>query len=108
MKGHPSLTPPRPAPVRRPAGRSAILRVRPPAPRDRLVAGLRRHLSHALRPQCGSRRIRPQASVEFDLDGPEAVTSAARELERSGYDLLHRPRTEPWAKRSRGSSQLKA
>jgi catechol 2,3-dioxygenase-like lactoylglutathione lyase family enzyme len=41
-------------------------------------------------------RIRPQASVEFDLDGPEAVTSAARELERSGYELLHGPRTEPW------------
>jgi catechol 2,3-dioxygenase-like lactoylglutathione lyase family enzyme len=41
-------------------------------------------------------RTRPQASVEFDLDSPEAVASAARELERSGYELLHGPRTEPW------------
>jgi catechol 2,3-dioxygenase-like lactoylglutathione lyase family enzyme len=41
-------------------------------------------------------RTRPQASVEFDLDGPEAVASAARELERSGSELLHGPRTEPW------------
>jgi catechol 2,3-dioxygenase-like lactoylglutathione lyase family enzyme len=41
-------------------------------------------------------RLRPQASVEFDLDGPEAVTSAVAELERDGYELLHGPRTEPW------------
>ena len=41
-------------------------------------------------------RIRPQASVEFDIEDPGAVTSAAHELERSGYELLHGARTEPW------------
>ena len=41
-------------------------------------------------------RIRPQASVEFDLESPEAVSRAASELERSGYELLHSARTEPW------------
>jgi catechol 2,3-dioxygenase-like lactoylglutathione lyase family enzyme len=41
-------------------------------------------------------RVRPQASVEFDVESPEAVGSAATELERSGFDLLHGPREEPW------------
>jgi hypothetical protein len=41
-------------------------------------------------------RIRPQASVEFDLESPEAVSRAASQLERSGYELLHSARTEPW------------
>jgi catechol 2,3-dioxygenase-like lactoylglutathione lyase family enzyme len=41
-------------------------------------------------------RVRPQASVEFDLEKPEAVASAALELERSGYQLVHGPREEPW------------
>jgi catechol 2,3-dioxygenase-like lactoylglutathione lyase family enzyme len=41
-------------------------------------------------------KISPQASVEFDLDTPDAVASAADELERRGYELLHRPRREPW------------
>src|SRR6478672_4857642 len=41
-------------------------------------------------------RIRPQASVEFDLESPEAVSEAASELERSGHELIHGARTEPW------------
>jgi catechol 2,3-dioxygenase-like lactoylglutathione lyase family enzyme len=41
-------------------------------------------------------RVRPQASVEFDVETPEAVANAARELEASGYQLLHGPREEPW------------
>ncbi len=41
-------------------------------------------------------RVRPQASVEFDVDRPETVATAADELERSGYQLVHGARTEPW------------
>jgi catechol 2,3-dioxygenase-like lactoylglutathione lyase family enzyme len=35
----------------------------------------------------------PQASIEFEVDDVEA---AASELERKGYRLVHKPRTEPW------------
>jgi hypothetical protein len=38
----------------------------------------------------------PQASIEFEVDGPEAVAAAAVELQASGYELLHPARTEPW------------
>jgi catechol 2,3-dioxygenase-like lactoylglutathione lyase family enzyme len=38
----------------------------------------------------------PQASVEFDVADPDAVRAAARELERSGFELLHDAREEPW------------
>lgn len=38
----------------------------------------------------------PQASVEFEVETPEAVANAATELEQAGYRLLHRERTEPW------------
>ena len=38
----------------------------------------------------------PQASLEFELAGPEAVADGAAELEASGYTLLHGARTEPW------------
>lgn len=41
-------------------------------------------------------RIRPQASVEFDVESADAVAQAADELERSGYELLHGAREEPW------------
>jgi hypothetical protein len=41
-------------------------------------------------------RTRPQASVEFDVESPDAVADAAEELIRSGYDLLHGARREPW------------
>ena len=38
----------------------------------------------------------PQVSIEFDVADTAAVGSAARELEESGFELLHPPRTEPW------------
>ena len=38
----------------------------------------------------------PQVSIEFDVDSAAAVMSAVEELEAAGYELLHRPRTEPW------------
>lgn len=41
-------------------------------------------------------RIRPQASIEFDVDSAEAVATAAAELEGKGYELLHGAREEPW------------
>jgi hypothetical protein len=47
-------------------------------------------------PERPADRTRPQASVEFDLESPEAVSRAASELERSGYELLHSARQEPW------------
>jgi catechol 2,3-dioxygenase-like lactoylglutathione lyase family enzyme len=41
-------------------------------------------------------RARPQASVEFDVESPEAVAAAADELEQAGFELVHRARQEPW------------
>jgi catechol 2,3-dioxygenase-like lactoylglutathione lyase family enzyme len=38
----------------------------------------------------------PQASIEFDVADAAAVGPAARELEQAGFELLHRPRKEPW------------
>lgn len=38
----------------------------------------------------------PQVSIEFDLEGPDAVAAAARELQERGHTLLHEARTEPW------------
>jgi catechol 2,3-dioxygenase-like lactoylglutathione lyase family enzyme len=38
----------------------------------------------------------PQASIEFEVDHPEAVETAAAELQAAGYELLHQARTEPW------------
>ena len=38
----------------------------------------------------------PQASIEFEVAGPDAVATAASELRAAGYELLHGPRTEPW------------
>jgi hypothetical protein len=35
-------------------------------------------------------------SIEFDVADAGAVDQAARELERSGYELLHPAREEPW------------
>src|ERR671930_1631214 len=34
-------------------------------------------------------RARPQASVEFDVESPEAVAAGAGELERAGFELVH-------------------
>ncbi len=41
-------------------------------------------------------RVVPQASIEFEVDAPEAVAAAAADLQARGYDLLHPARTEPW------------
>jgi catechol 2,3-dioxygenase-like lactoylglutathione lyase family enzyme len=41
-------------------------------------------------------RARPQASVEFEVESPEAVAGAADELQRAGFELLHGSRREPW------------
>lgn len=38
----------------------------------------------------------PQVSIEFDVGDAAAVGSAAEELMRAGYELLHTPRQEPW------------
>lgn len=38
----------------------------------------------------------PQASIEFEVADPEAVTAATEELRAAGYDLLHSARKEPW------------
>ncbi len=47
-------------------------------------------------PEWPANRTVPQASVEFEVSGVEAVAEAAAELERAGYELLHPARTEPW------------
>jgi hypothetical protein len=47
-------------------------------------------------PQWPADRVVPQASVEFELESPEAVGPAAQELRRSGFELLHDARIEPW------------
>jgi catechol 2,3-dioxygenase-like lactoylglutathione lyase family enzyme len=41
-------------------------------------------------------RVVPQASIEFEVAGADAVTAAGAELEAAGYELLHPARTEPW------------
>ncbi len=38
----------------------------------------------------------PQATLEFEVADPGAVAAAAGELEDSGHQLIHGPRTEPW------------
>jgi catechol 2,3-dioxygenase-like lactoylglutathione lyase family enzyme len=38
----------------------------------------------------------PQASVEFEVEDPDAVQIAADELKEKGFTLLHDARTEPW------------
>lgn len=38
----------------------------------------------------------PQASIEFEVADPEAVTAATEELQQAGHELLHAPRKEPW------------
>jgi hypothetical protein len=47
-------------------------------------------------PEWPADRIVPQASVEFEVEDPDAVARASAELERAGYELLHPARTEPW------------
>jgi catechol 2,3-dioxygenase-like lactoylglutathione lyase family enzyme len=38
----------------------------------------------------------PQATIEFEVAGPEAVEAGARELEAAGHEILHGARLEPW------------
>ena len=38
----------------------------------------------------------PQATVEFEVDDPQAVAAGADELEAGGYRLIHAARIEPW------------
>lgn len=47
-------------------------------------------------PEWPADRKVPQASIEFDVKDPAAVTAAGEELRRAGYELLHPARTEPW------------
>jgi catechol 2,3-dioxygenase-like lactoylglutathione lyase family enzyme len=47
-------------------------------------------------PEWPSDRMTPQASIEFDVESPDAVSRAASELEGRGYELLHGARQEPW------------
>ena len=39
---------------------------------------------------------RPQATLEFEVETPDAVSDAATELITQGYTLVHQARTEPW------------
>jgi hypothetical protein len=41
-------------------------------------------------------RPKPQVSIEFELESPDAVEAGAAELAERGYAPLHPPRTEPW------------
>jgi catechol 2,3-dioxygenase-like lactoylglutathione lyase family enzyme len=41
-------------------------------------------------------RTVPQVSVEFEVEDPDAVGSAAEELRQHGFTLLHEAREEPW------------
>jgi catechol 2,3-dioxygenase-like lactoylglutathione lyase family enzyme len=47
-------------------------------------------------PEWPAGRPIPQVSIEFDVEDAAAVASAAKELELTGHELLHQPRTEPW------------
>ncbi len=38
----------------------------------------------------------PTATIEFDLDSPEAVADAAAEMESRGFRLVHPSKTEEW------------
>ena len=46
--------------------------------------------------QWPSERPVPQVSIEVDVADAAAVAPAARELEQTGYELLHGPREQPW------------
>ena len=43
-----------------------------------------------------SDRVVPQASIEFEVESPGAVSEAGEELQRAGFDLVHPARKEPW------------
>lgn len=41
-------------------------------------------------------RVRPQVSIEFEVNDADAVAHAAGELRAKGFELLHDAREEPW------------
>lgn len=41
-------------------------------------------------------RVAPQASIEFEVEDPDAVVAAGEELGRAGFEVLHGARVEPW------------
>ena len=47
-------------------------------------------------PEWPAERPVPQVSIEFDVADATAVVAAADELQRTGYELLHAAREEPW------------
>jgi catechol 2,3-dioxygenase-like lactoylglutathione lyase family enzyme len=47
-------------------------------------------------PEWPADRVVPQASIEFEVEDPEAVAAAGGELQRAGFELLHPARKEPW------------
>ena len=47
-------------------------------------------------PQWPAGRVVPQASIEFEVAGADAVAAAGEELRQAGHELLHPARTEPW------------
>ena len=47
-------------------------------------------------PEWPADRVVPQASIEFEVVGADAVAAAGGELQRAGFELLHPARTEPW------------
>jgi catechol 2,3-dioxygenase-like lactoylglutathione lyase family enzyme len=47
-------------------------------------------------PEWPADRPVPQMSLEFEVRDADAVGSAAEELRRRGFTLLHDPREEPW------------
>jgi catechol 2,3-dioxygenase-like lactoylglutathione lyase family enzyme len=47
-------------------------------------------------PEWPADRTVPQASIEFEVESPEAVAPAGAELEQAGFELLHPARMEPW------------
>jgi catechol 2,3-dioxygenase-like lactoylglutathione lyase family enzyme len=47
-------------------------------------------------PEWPADRTVPQTSIEFELRDPDAVQSAAKDLRKQGFTLLHDAREEPW------------
>jgi len=48
------------------------------------------------RPEWPADRTIPQMSLEFEVPDADAVQSAAEELRRQGFTMLHDRRKEPW------------
>ena len=68
-----------------------------PAASTSVCGRSRRQQKHALaQPEWPPDRVVPQASIEFEVEGAEAVAAAGGELQAAGFELLHSARTEPW------------